>query len=254
MAESRLIRIGILTSEPVNSLTWGGEVFYRRLMSVVDDYGLYDGRVGVLRGSLYPLQLDKVGDRDVEKWLDECSSAALVTKYASDGKQYLKLEKFGQRLRAKISKYPHPNNDDPPPFAASGGAPPRVAAETETETETDVETETDAPKVGGVDRPNEIESAFVGTLLGQINWLVPAQMSPKTRDELIALVVAVGPDESREILEKAPIACDKKVPKVWLAWSMSTMANKLAERIEPKRKPIPTTSPTRPSLNRKAAG
>ncbi len=38
----RLIRPGILSSLRVNRLTEGQEVFYRRLLSVVDDFGRYD--------------------------------------------------------------------------------------------------------------------------------------------------------------------------------------------------------------------
>ncbi len=36
---NRIIREGILTSEAVNSLSWEAEVFFRRLLSVVDDFG-----------------------------------------------------------------------------------------------------------------------------------------------------------------------------------------------------------------------
>ena len=36
---SRVIRDGILESESVNALSWEAELFFRRLMSVVDDFG-----------------------------------------------------------------------------------------------------------------------------------------------------------------------------------------------------------------------
>jgi hypothetical protein len=36
---NRELREGILTSERINALTFPAEVFYRRLMSVVDDFG-----------------------------------------------------------------------------------------------------------------------------------------------------------------------------------------------------------------------
>jgi hypothetical protein len=45
---SRLLREGILDSEAVNALSFAAEVFYRRLMSVVDDFGR--PRAAVRRG------------------------------------------------------------------------------------------------------------------------------------------------------------------------------------------------------------
>lgn len=104
----RIIRSNILTSDAVNSLSWAGEVFYRRLMSVVDDFGRYDARPDILRGVLYSLKLDTVSKSDVVKWMNECSDAGLVRLYSTDGREYLELPKFGQRLRAMKSKYPPP--------------------------------------------------------------------------------------------------------------------------------------------------
>lgn len=106
---NRILREGILTSESVNSLNWQEEVFYRRLMSVVDDFGRYYASPKLLRAACYPLHIDKVSDSDIGKWLTACVTAALVRVYpASDGKRYLELEKFGQHVRAKASKFPSP--------------------------------------------------------------------------------------------------------------------------------------------------
>jgi hypothetical protein len=104
---SRILREGILTSERIARLGWADEVFYRRLMSVVDDFGRYYAHPALLRAALYPLQLDKVSDSDIGKWLTACVNAALVRVYpASDGKRYLELLDFRQQVRAKDSKYP----------------------------------------------------------------------------------------------------------------------------------------------------
>lgn len=104
----RIIRADILTSEPVNQLTWSAEVFYRRIMSVADDYGRLEGNLSLLRASLYPLKLDKVTNSDVAKWIHECVEAGLLRIYMAGGKQYMEIPKFGQRLRAMRSKYPEP--------------------------------------------------------------------------------------------------------------------------------------------------
>lgn len=104
---NRILREGILTSERIASLGWAEEVFYRRLMSVVDDYGRYYATPMLLRAACYPLHLNKVSDSDIEKWLTACVNAALVRVYpAKDGKRYLELLDFRQQVRAKESKFP----------------------------------------------------------------------------------------------------------------------------------------------------
>ena len=107
---NRILREGILTSPRVARLGWAEEVFYRRLMSVVDDYGRYYADPGMLRAACYPRQLNKVSDSDVGKWLACVQKAALVRVYpAKDGERYLELADFGQQVRAKRSKYPDPD-------------------------------------------------------------------------------------------------------------------------------------------------
>ena len=110
---TRLIREGILTSEPVNSLNWAEEVFYRRLLSVVDDFGRYYASPKLLRAACYPLHIDKVSDSDIGKWLAACATAALVRVYpAQDGKSYIEVQRFNQQVRAKTSKFPQPQATD----------------------------------------------------------------------------------------------------------------------------------------------
>lgn len=106
---NRILREGILSSERVEKLNWAEEVFYRRLMSVVDDFGRFYARPSLILAACYPLLLKKVSDSDIEKWLSACENAALVRVYpAADGKRYLQLVDFGQQVRAVKSKYPGP--------------------------------------------------------------------------------------------------------------------------------------------------
>ncbi len=124
---NRVLREGILTSERVSSLDWPAEVFYRRLMSVVDDFGRYYAKPELLRAACYPLHLDKVGNSDIGKWLADCAGAALVRTYTIEGKEYLELADFRQHQRAVASKFPHPSNgcDAPephPPDNVNAGA------------------------------------------------------------------------------------------------------------------------------------
>lgn len=104
---NRILREGILTSPRMARLGWAEEVFYRRLLSVVDDFGRYYADEGMLRAACYPRQLNKVSDSDVGKWLRACADAALVRVYpAQDGERYLEVLDFGQQVRAKKSKFP----------------------------------------------------------------------------------------------------------------------------------------------------
>jgi len=88
---SRLIREGILTSERIEQLDPPAEVFYRRLLSKVDDHGLYDARPSILRASLYPLRIDRVREADCTRWIAACEKAGLIALYHHDGKPYLQV-------------------------------------------------------------------------------------------------------------------------------------------------------------------
>lgn len=104
----RLIRGGMIDSDRVNKLTWAGEVFYRRLQQVADDFGRMDARENILRTSMYPLKLNQVCEADVVKWMDECSNAGLVSRYEVGQKRYLEIINFGQRMKFPKQKYPPP--------------------------------------------------------------------------------------------------------------------------------------------------
>jgi len=103
---NRILREGILTSERINELGWEAEVFYRRLMSVVDDFGRFSAHPSLLRAALFPLKLDTVRDANMERLLASVVQARLVRVYEVAGKRYLELLDFKQQVRAKESKYP----------------------------------------------------------------------------------------------------------------------------------------------------
>lgn len=104
---TRLLREGILTSDRVDQLDAQAEVFYRRLMSRVDDHGLFDARPSILRTSLYPLRVDRVREADITRWIAACEKAGLIALYESGGKPYLWMRDTGWERRSK-PKYPLP--------------------------------------------------------------------------------------------------------------------------------------------------
>jgi len=103
---SRIIRDGIIESVAINSLPWEAELFYRRLMSVVDDYGRYSALPQLLVSRCYPLQVDKVSTDEITKWLNLCSEKELIVLYqCCKGKPLLEIQQFNQRTRTP-SKFP----------------------------------------------------------------------------------------------------------------------------------------------------
>ena len=104
---NRIVRDAILSSERVASLGWPEEEFYRRLMSIVDDFGRYEANPQLLRSRCYPLQTDNVRAADISRWMAACQKAGLILGYEVAGKQYLEVLNFGQQQRS-ASKYPPP--------------------------------------------------------------------------------------------------------------------------------------------------
>lgn len=104
---NRYVRESAIESERVNALSWQGEVFFRRLINRVDDFGRFTASIPLLRASLFPLQLDRVSEKDVLRLLNEAEENGLLATYEIDGKRYLSLAKWEQG-RAKASKYPQP--------------------------------------------------------------------------------------------------------------------------------------------------
>ena len=117
---NRILREGIIDSERVNALSPEAELFYRRLMSKVDDFGRFHGHPQLILAACYPLQLDRITAADVSAWLAECSRdartmtaecsqdadiAPLITVYEVGNKKFLQINNFGQRTRTE-SKFP----------------------------------------------------------------------------------------------------------------------------------------------------
>lgn len=152
---TRILRDGILTSERVNLLDWEAEVFYRRLLSVGDDFGLFDARPAILRPSLYPLKLEQMRETNIQRCLNDCSAAGLVRLYEVKGKQYGVIVNYEQRIR-KESKPRYPVTpevaelfSDFPQFAELRGGPPPLAAKTKAKAETKDQEKTETNILSG---------------------------------------------------------------------------------------------------------
>jgi len=112
---NRIIREGILSSDRVDQLDAAAEVFYRRLMSKVDDHGLFDARASMLRASLYPLRVDRVREADIARWIATCEKAGVIALYVHEGKP------FGQMLDTRWQARSEPKH--PAPIWGIGAPP-----------------------------------------------------------------------------------------------------------------------------------
>ena len=106
---NREIRAGIKDSEAVDLLTAAAEVFFYRLMLTVDDYARFYANPAILRAYLYPLKIDRIKEAYVNASLHLCVKAGLIDLYKVDGKSYLQIRNFKQRMRAAVSKFPAPD-------------------------------------------------------------------------------------------------------------------------------------------------
>lgn len=111
---NRILKDSICTSDSINLLSDKAEILFYRLLVQCDDHGLFDGRISVIRARCFPLRVDAVKDKDVDKWLGELVAAEIVVPYQSGGKPYIAMKSWTdhQQVRATHSKYPIPSADD----------------------------------------------------------------------------------------------------------------------------------------------
>lgn len=140
---TRLVREGIVTSMRVDRLSEGAELFYRRLMSKVDDHGCCEARTALLRVECYPLRVDRISENDVEGWLDECIAAGLIALYVVENKAFLEILDFRQQVRAKHRR--RPSSDGQVLYACYADAMQVIGQSTEILTKTKTKTKTNKP-------------------------------------------------------------------------------------------------------------
>lgn len=103
---NRILKESICRSEEIDSLSWFEEVLFYRLMVICDDFGRYDGRAKIIKGSCFPLK--DITEKDIDKALNKLSAVGLVRVYRTQGRPYLQLVTWAdhQRIRNQKSKYP----------------------------------------------------------------------------------------------------------------------------------------------------
>ena len=103
---NRYIRDGINSSRAVAALNPPEEVFFRRMINEVDDFGRFEVDPKLIRSQAYPVH-DGISENDILAWLAACVKQNLIITYMVDGKTYLVITK-SEAPRAKNSKFPNP--------------------------------------------------------------------------------------------------------------------------------------------------
>jgi len=106
---TRILRDGILESARFDKIAPQSQVFYYRLISVVDDYGRYTADVPVLLSRCFPRRPIWATEELISLALAECASVGLLVLYSFEDQNYLEIQRFDQRIRARESRYPPPS-------------------------------------------------------------------------------------------------------------------------------------------------
>jgi hypothetical protein len=126
------------TSESLDEISAEAERLFTRLIMKADDYGSFHSNAKLIRAACFPLK--EIKDSRISEWLTECIEAGLIFKYKVDGKEYIRIKNFNQRLRNMRQSFPQPLSGEPQQVAANGGDSRPETKRNETEEETETET------------------------------------------------------------------------------------------------------------------
>ena len=183
----RLIKESSCISDTLNALSDFGERFWWRLTVNCDDYGRCDARPAVLKSKLFPLADDRT-PADMTTAIHELSSVGLITVYSVEGRPYLQIVTWGkhQRIRAKRSKYPAPEEGTRCQMTANDSECPRNPIQSESKSNTKSKAEIGAqvrftpPTVGEVaeycmERGNGVDAEQFVDFYSSKGWKVGSQ-------------------------------------------------------------------------------
>ena len=126
---NRILHESIKYCPKMEQLNWFEEVVYHRLTVTVDDYGCLDGRIVLLKNTLFPTREDIAKD-DIARAIEHMVALGLLRAYEAGGMPYLHFPAWEeeQRVRNKRRKFPAPPDEEEPLAAedslsaADGGA------------------------------------------------------------------------------------------------------------------------------------
>lgn len=111
----RFLRPGIRSSKRFNRVTWFEQIFYVRLITLVDDYGRYEADPELLQSEAFPFGTPDGKQVQLSAIVSGLASLAgkdLLLRYKeiSTGKEYFELTRWTERKRSD-SRWPDPRDN-----------------------------------------------------------------------------------------------------------------------------------------------
>ena len=172
MAGGRILKRSICQSEEIDQLTWFEEVLFYRLIVNCDDFGIFDGRPKIIKGSLFPLK-ENVTVKQIENAIMKLATVGLVRAYEVQGRPLLQLPTWSlhQRVRNSRHIYPTPEEmgdaDNSPQLAATRREM-RPESESESEYKSESESEPESKyctELHGSAAPSDAENSREDTAM-----------------------------------------------------------------------------------------
>lgn len=127
----RMVREAARFSSRVESVSQGAELMFWRLLTVPDDYGIYHADANLLRSAIWPKNPRNIRVTDITRWRDELVQAGMLAIFEHEGKAYIEVCNFGQKLKFPKRKYPPAPGGVRKPAAMPTPTPPEVTQEEE---------------------------------------------------------------------------------------------------------------------------
>ena len=107
---NRIIRESCRTSPTLDQLSDGAERMFWRLTTVADDFGRFEADPRVLLSTCFPLKVETLKVKTIEKWWTELSDCGAVAEYRYNEKRLGVFVSWDQhqRVRSAHSKFPEP--------------------------------------------------------------------------------------------------------------------------------------------------
>lgn len=105
----RFLRPQITNSDRWNSVGFAAQSLYIRLITLVDDYGRYDGRASVIWAHCFAVWNDKhpqetITMQQTEQMLQELAASRLIDLYELQDKKIVQLEQWTERIRDGVAE------------------------------------------------------------------------------------------------------------------------------------------------------
>ncbi len=133
---TRILRPGLRTSEKWNATSYSAQSLYIGILLLVDDFGRYEARPTLLHAECRGLRADAGNVQATASDLRALASNKLIEIYEVEGREYLQMTNWQERVRVKQSRWPAnpradagkrqqmPANDSSPRADASKCPPP----------------------------------------------------------------------------------------------------------------------------------